>query len=165
MTFMLCKSLMFEQPEKALLILQMNYTQLPLYNSILYQYGKNIIKNPRLHAVNLAGGISALEEVVRTSCQVRKAKAYYWLSIAYLENSQLTNAGLYQNLYLSSIVQVTRCGTVKYKPIIDRVDVSVQTQVLDKIKSLKLEKNNLSQADTSQKTESCFKSPIAPLDG
>lgn len=62
-------------------------------------------------------------------------------------------------------MQVTRCGTVKYKPIIDRVDVSVQTQVLDKIKALKLEKNNLSQADNTPKTESYFKSPIAPLDG
>jgi len=46
----------------------MNYTQLPLYNSILYQYGKNIINNTKLHAVKLAAGISALEEVVRTSC-------------------------------------------------------------------------------------------------
>lgn len=69
MTFMYCKSLVAsDQSEKALLVLQMNYTQLPLYNSILYQYGKNIINNTKLHAVKLAAGISALEEVVRTSC-------------------------------------------------------------------------------------------------
>jgi len=30
-------------------------------------------------------GMSALQEVVRTSCQVRKAKAQFWLAQAYHE--------------------------------------------------------------------------------
>lgn len=119
--------------ERCLQLIQMQYLESPHFSSLLYLYGKYIIQNPQLHSGNLSAGISALEEVLRISCQARKAKACFWLSTAYLENGQLTLAGLYQAQYLSSIRQVTRSGTVNYKPIYERVDVSVQQQVIEQV--------------------------------
>lgn len=57
---------------------------------------------------------------------MRRAKAAYWLAVAYLENGEKTNAGLCQSQYLAEILQVTKSGSVIFKPINDIVDVSVQ---------------------------------------
>lgn len=61
----------------------MQYAHTPHYSSLLYTFGKIIVKTPSLHSVYIAAGISALQEVKRISCQVRSAKASYWLQIAY----------------------------------------------------------------------------------
>ena len=67
-------------------------------------------------------------------------------------------------MYLDSILQVTSCGSTKYKPITDRVDVSVQKQVLEKIAYLKLEQNNISSSVSPTKHhDDIHKSPISPL--
>jgi len=36
------------------------YTESPHFSSLLYLYGKFVIKFPQLHTVNLAAGMSAL---------------------------------------------------------------------------------------------------------
>jgi hypothetical protein len=115
----------------------MQYIEAPYYSQLLYQYGRCIVKYPQLHTVHLPAGISALQEVRRNSCQVRRAKAAFWLATAYQENGDKTNAGLYQGCYLSEIRQVTKSGCVSFKPITDRVDVSVQIQVIQAVQKYK----------------------------
>lgn len=52
---------------RALCLLQMQYTEQPHFNTLLYQYGKLIVTSPELHESFLDTGISALLEVEKVS--------------------------------------------------------------------------------------------------